>query len=98
MPAAAPKPDLSEEALSRWLRQHFSLGGSIEPLPGECDLNFKISSGTAESFICKISSGSGGELELLAAQNEVMDLVNNALESCKAAGTSAPFTQKLASS
>ena len=76
MPAVTHKPDVAQEEIRGWLRDNFSIDGILEPLPGECDLNFKLCTPDDGAFVCKISKVSDDELELLAAQNEVMSLLN----------------------
>jgi len=75
MTAVAHKPDLAEDEIRRWLWENYSIDGSLEPLPGERDLNFKCCVEGGGSVVCKISSGSE-DLEFLAAQTEVMALLN----------------------
>lgn len=75
MSAAAQKPNLPEHEIRRWLQENYAIDGELEPLPGECDLNVKLSTQNGETFVCKINSGTG-DLELLAAQNEILALLN----------------------
>lgn len=75
MSSADQKPNLSEEEIRRWMRENYSLDGSLEPLPGERDLNFKIKVAGGGPVVCKISSASE-DLDFLAAQNEVMSRLN----------------------
>ena len=75
MSAAAQKPNLSEHEIRRWLQENYGMEGQLEPLPGESDLNFKVSLQNGDAFVCKISSSSGN-LELLSAQNEILTLIN----------------------
>jgi len=74
MPSVAQKPDLTQDEVRRWIRENYSIDGYLESLPGERDLNFKLSREDGETFVCKISSSSE-DLELLAAQNEVLALL-----------------------
>jgi Ser/Thr protein kinase RdoA (MazF antagonist) len=76
MPAVAQKTDLAHDEIRQWMRENYSIDGRLEPLPGERDLNFKFNSEGGITFVCKISSGSG-DPELLAAQNDVLALLNN---------------------
>jgi Ser/Thr protein kinase RdoA (MazF antagonist) len=75
MSAVAQKPNLPDNEIRCWLQKNYSMDGLLEPLPGECDLNFKLSTKDGEAFVCKISSGSGNH-EILVAQNEILTLLN----------------------
>lgn len=69
------KPKIPMDTVHQWLQEHYSLAGSFEPLPGERDLNFKLSTEGGETFVCKICNSSE-DLEFLSAQNEVMAYLN----------------------
>lgn len=70
MPAAT-KPMLSEAIVLNWLNQHYALTGSLRPLPGERDLNFKFTTEQGLAYVCKIADDSE-DLAFLAAQNDAL--------------------------
>ena len=75
MSGAAQNNGLPEDKVRRWLRDYYSLEGDLDRLPGDCDLNYKLSTKEGETYVCKLTHGSC-DRELLSAQNEAMELLN----------------------
>ena len=74
MSNVAQNNGFSEHGIHQWVRDNYSLEGDLERLPGDCDLNYKLSTKEGETFVCKFAHGSC-DRELLSAQNEVMALL-----------------------
>lgn len=72
MPPVSTKPVLTEDAILAWLNADYALTGDIELLPGESDLNAKLTTDAGDTYVCKVSDGSDN-VALLHAQNEVMN-------------------------
>jgi len=74
MSDAEREDGVSEDRVHQWVRDNYGLDGKLDRLPGDCDLNYKLSTNEGEIFVCKLTHDSC-DRELLSAQNEVMDLV-----------------------
>ncbi len=69
------KPNLPLDEIRQWFQEHYALVGDFKPLPGERDLNFRLSAEDGDSYVCKICDSSEN-LALLSAQHAVMQFLN----------------------
>ncbi len=75
MAAVDDKPDVSMDEVRQWCQEHYSLAGKLEPLPGERDLNFKLTTEDGKTFVCKTCISSE-DILFLSAQNSAMTHLN----------------------
>ncbi len=68
------KPRLSREKVEEFVREHYGMDGSAEPLPSEWDQNFKLTVGEREHFVVKVANR-GVPAAVLDFQNRAMELV-----------------------
>ena len=66
-----PVPDVDERAASRVLEQHFALGGRLEPLASERDLNYLVTSDSGERMVLKFAN-SAEVPDVTALQTEAL--------------------------
>ena len=50
-----PKPEVADATLSLALRQHWGLAGEMQPLAGERDLNFCLTTDHGEKYLVKLT-------------------------------------------
>ncbi len=68
------KPRFSAGKVEEFVREHYEMDGTAEPLPSEWDQNFKLNVGENERFVLKVANR-GVPAEVLDFQNKAMKLV-----------------------
>ena len=63
-----------DDSIAAWLREHYALEGDLTQLPGERDLNFRLTTASGDILVCKFCHDPD-EAERLAAQHEVLALL-----------------------
>ena len=64
----------SKGQVQEWINGHYALRGNLEPLPGERDLNYRLTTDDAGTFVFKLCPDTD-EAPLLEAQHEALALL-----------------------
>ena len=83
MPAVDQKPRLAYDDVRPWLEEHYGIAGTIEPLPGERDLNLKLTTTDLDVGVSGrvVVSAHGGneDLHSCALSDQLPDAIKRSL-------------------